>query len=81
MEGTGEWKAPPPPWPAILKRGTICGSTLKLDGVDHLQKFIDMLDSDDPKYGRVLQEHEFLKFCNYEIQKDEGICTDGEGGR
>jgi N-terminal glutamine amidase len=63
----GEWNSPPPPWAIIQNQGSLSEKWLIVDVEDNLQRFIGMSDSEEG-YGQVLQESEFLEFCQYSIE-------------
>jgi hypothetical protein len=68
MVRDGEYISPPPVWPAICNEGLNSTRTvLTIDWDHNMDLFIDMMHDDD-RFGRVLQENEFLEFCTSEAE-------------
>jgi hypothetical protein len=65
LNSDGEYISPPPSWP-MIQNGSLLLPQWALNSVykNNLPQFVEMSNSEDG-YGRVLQEHEFLEFCQY----------------
>ena len=73
----GEWLSPPPVWEIIQNSPNVEKGIGETD--NNLHKYIEMGYVEEEGFGRVMEEREFLEWCEYYNNNGDGRLSIEEG--